>query len=66
MADLEAELGVTLIKRTTCQLQLTPGGELFWHHAKRIQQEIDSALSLIQSLSAKPKGQIRVSAPLDF
>jgi DNA-binding transcriptional LysR family regulator len=66
IAKLESQLGVTLLKRTTRQLQLTTEGELFWQHAQRIQQELDSALCLIQSLADKPKGGIRVSAPLYF
>lgn len=66
IAQLEATLGVTLIKRTTRQLHLTPEGELFWQHAQRIQQELDSAISLIQSSAKKPKGSIRLSAPPYF
>lgn len=64
--QLEADLGVTLIKRTTRQLQLTPEGELFCLHAQRIQQELNSALGLIQSSTKKLKGSIRISAPLFF
>ena len=66
IAQLETELGVTLITRTTRQFHLTPEGELFWQHAQRIQQELDSAISLIQASAKKPKGSIRVSAPLYF
>ncbi|MBX3709641.1 MAG: LysR family transcriptional regulator [Gammaproteobacteria bacterium] len=66
IAQLESDLGVTLITRTTRQLHLTPEGELFWQHAQRIQQELDSAVSLIQSSARKPKGTIRISAPLYF
>jgi len=66
LAQLEAQLGVTLIKRTTRQLHLTNEGELFWQHAQRIQQEMDAAISIIQSFAKKPKGTIRVSAPLYF
>jgi len=66
IAHLESKLGVTLIKRTTRQLQLTPEGQLFWQHAQRIQQELDSAISLIHASAKKPKGTIRVSAPLYF
>jgi LysR family transcriptional activator of dmlA len=66
IAQLESGLGVTLITRTTRQLHLTPEGELFWQHAQRIQQELDSAISLIQSSVKKPKGTIRISAPLYF
>lgn len=66
MTQLEKQLGVTLIKRTTRQIHLTPEGELFWQHAQRIQQELDAALSLIQSSAKKPSGLIRISAPLYF
>ncbi len=64
IAHLEQDLGVTLLKRTTRQLQLTPEGELFWQHAQRIQQELESARSLIQSYADKPTGEIRISAPI--
>lgn len=66
ISQLEATLGVSLIKRTTRQFHLTPEGELFWIHAKRIQQELDSAVSLIQTSLKKPKGTIRISAPVYF
>lgn len=66
IAQLEARLGVTLIKRTTRSFQLTAEGELFWRHAERIQQELDSVISLIHSSTKKPKGIIRVSAPHYF
>lgn len=64
--QLELSLGVTLIKRTTRQLKLTPEGELLWQHAERIQKEFDSAISQIQSSSQKPTGTIRISAPIYF
>ncbi len=66
IAQLETDLGVTLLKRTTRQIQLTPEGDIFWQHAQRIQQEMDAAIGLIQSSAKKPKGIIRVSAPLYF
>lgn len=66
ITQLEATLGVSLIKRTTRELRLTPEGTLFLQHAIRIQQELDSALSLIQSSAQKPAGTIRVSAPPYF
>lgn len=66
IARLEEDLGITLLKRTTRQIHLTPEGEVFWQHAQRIQQEMDAAVCLIQSAVKKPKGTIRVSAPLYF
>jgi len=64
IAQLESELGVTLIKRTTRQLQLTPEGEVFWQHVQRIQQELDTAIALINSSAKNPRGMVRISAPL--
>jgi len=66
MAQLEATLGVTLIKRTTRQLHLTAEGEVLWQHAQRIQQELNAAIGLLQSSAKKPKGIIRISSPLYF
>jgi LysR family transcriptional activator of dmlA len=66
IAQLEAKLGVTLIKRTTRQITLTPEGEVFWQHAQRIQQELDAALTIMQASANKPKGIIRISAPVYF
>lgn len=66
ITQLEQQLGVSLLKRTTRQLKLTPEGELFFRHARRMQQELDAALSLIQASSGKPKGVIRISAPPYF
>lgn len=66
IAQLENDLGVTLIRRTTRQIHLTPEGELFWQHAQRIQREMDAAINLIQASAKKPQGAIRVSAPLHF
>lgn len=66
LTHLENELGVSLLKRTTRQIHLTPEGEMLLQHAQRIQQEMDTARCLIQSLSEKPKGHIRVSAPSYF
>jgi LysR family transcriptional regulator, transcriptional activator for dmlA len=66
IALLESKLGVSLIKRTTRQLILTPEGEIFWQHAQRIQQELDAAITSMQASSNKPKGTIHVSAPVYF
>lgn len=66
ISQLEADLGVTLLKRTTRQIQLTSEGEVFWRHAQRIQQEMDAAVSVIQSSRDKPKGSVRISAPTFF
>lgn len=64
IARLESELGVTLIKRTTRQHQVTPEGQLLFQHACRIRQELALAINNINSCAHKSKGTIKVSAPL--
>lgn len=66
LALLEASLGVSLIKRTTRQITLTPEGQIFLQHAQRIQQELDSALVFMQGSANKPTGLINISAPVYF
>lgn len=66
IADLESEMGVTLIKRTTRQLHLTPEGEVLYQHAHRIQKELDNAQVLIRAFNTTPTGTLRVSAPPYF
>lgn len=64
--QLESKLGVALLKRTTRQVQLTVEGELFWQHVLRIQQELTTAVNLIQSTAKKMEGTLRVTAPSYF
>lgn len=66
ISQLEKKLGVTLLMRTTRQIHLTPEGELLWQHAKRIQQELDTALALLDSKTESTAGVIRVSGPLFY
>lgn len=66
IANLEKHLGVSLLKRTTRQIKLTSEGEVLFKHAQRIQQELNSAICLIQSAVKKPRGLIRLSSPVYF
>ncbi|WP_253952097.1 LysR family transcriptional regulator, partial [Photobacterium sanctipauli] len=64
IADLENELGLVLLNRTTRSMQLTPGGKDYYQGVKRIVEDIDR---LEDSLSSdhqnNPSGLIRLSAP---
>ena len=64
--ELEKYLGVRLFNRTTRQLTPTEHGQIFYKGANRIIQAVDDAEASIASVSGKPKGTIRVSAPLGF
>jgi DNA-binding transcriptional LysR family regulator len=66
MQRLEAELGVSLLVRTTRRLSLTEAGEAFYLATRRILGEIEDAVSQAGSTSAEPRGTLRVTAPIDY
>jgi len=62
IARLEDTLNVRLLERTTRKLRLTEIGQSLYHHAQRIVEEADSANSLVESMTSRPRGILRVSA----
>ena len=66
LAQMEARLGVQLLHRTTRRIGLTPEGEVYLAHARRILADIDDMERLVSSAMAAPKGLLRVNATLGF
>ena len=66
LAQMEARLGIALVVRTTRRMSLTPEGELYLAHARRILSEIDDMEELLGVSKAVPKGLLRVNATLGF
>lgn len=66
LAQIEARLGVLLINRTTRRMSLTPEGELYLAHARRILGEIDDMAELLGVSRSTPSGLLRVNATLGF
>ncbi|WP_293604425.1 LysR family transcriptional regulator [Polaromonas sp. UBA4122] len=66
LAQMEARLGVQLLNRTTRRVGLTPEGETYLAHARRILSDIDDMEQLVSSAVAAPKGLLRVNATLGF
>ncbi len=66
LAQMEARVGVSLMSRTTRRMSLTPEGELYLDHARRILSEIDDMAQLLGTSKAMPKGLLRVNATLGF
>jgi len=66
LAQMEARLGVQLLNRTTRRVGLTPEGETYLLHARRILTDIDDMEQLLSSAVAAPKGLLRVNATLGF
>ena len=58
LSQMEARLGVPLVNRTTRRMSLTPEGEVYLEHARRILGEVDD-LGQLQSAAATLRDQAR-------
>lgn len=66
VAALEDELGVRLIQRSTRKLTPTEAGEALYQRAAPALLTLESALRDAELFGDRPRGIIRISAPLDF
>ena len=66
LTQMERRAGVVLVNRTTRRMTLTPEGELYLEHARRILDGIDELANLLGSAKQSPKGLLRVNATLGF
>lgn len=64
VANLEAELGVQLLMRTTRKLSLTDVGERVYESCARIAEDVESAREAALSHSSQVAGHLRIAAPL--
>lgn len=63
VSQLEADLGVTLLYRTTRQLSLTHEGRLLFEKAQDMLAAVEKGLDAINPLSDEPAGSLRISSP---
>jgi LysR family transcriptional activator of dmlA len=66
LALMESRVGVALLNRTTRRMSLTPEGEVYLEHARRILGEIDDMEELLGISRSTPTGLLRVNATLGF
>lgn len=66
VAQLEDELGLTLLTRTTRTLRLTERGQIYLEDCRQILDEVDAASRRVRGLDASPRGELRVAAPILF
>ena len=65
VARLERDLGVTLIRRTTRKLYVTPAGQAYFERCRRGLSEIATAEAEITSGASEPRGILRITVPGD-
>jgi DNA-binding transcriptional LysR family regulator len=66
VAQLERDLGVRLLYRTTRSVSVSPEGMAFYEDAVRILDDVDAATDALRSESAAPAGRMKVSLPTSF
>lgn len=64
--DLEAALGTRLLVRTTRRVHPTETGEAYYQRCVRILDEIAEADALAGEDALRPRGRLRVNAPVSF
>lgn len=66
LAELEKSLDVKLMARTTRQSVLTLEGEQYYHDCKRLLEGLDTSEERIKEIQKSARGQIKLTAPVEF
>lgn len=64
IAQLEEQLGVRLLQRTTRRLSLTEAGEIFYEHCAAMVIEAEAAREAVDKLRSEPVGTVRITCPV--
>jgi len=64
--ELEEELGVQLLNRTTRSASPTENGQTYYERCLAILAELDEADRAVSQLQAEPRGLLRINAPMSF
>jgi DNA-binding transcriptional LysR family regulator len=66
VADLETELGVPLLRRSTRQIALTETGQSYFQTCQRVLDEIRDAEENLKGEYRAPKGDLALTGPIGF
>ncbi|HXU99807.1 MAG TPA: LysR substrate-binding domain-containing protein [Caulobacteraceae bacterium] len=64
VANLEQQLGVRLVERSTRRFKVTEVGQDVYRHARAAMSEAEAVDEVVSRLRAEPQGLVRVSCPL--
>jgi DNA-binding transcriptional LysR family regulator len=66
MQRLEAEVGATLLMRTTRRVSVTEAGRTFYEASRQILSATEEAISALAQESGVLRGTLRVATPIDY
>ena len=66
LANLEQELGVRLLRRTTRRMTQTSEGSDYLARCRQILDDISAAERALTASDSTPRGQLRITAPITF
>lgn len=66
VAQLESELNVRLLNRSTRRVSTTPTGQAYYERSLPILAELEELESSVQENQRTPRGELRISAPVSF
>jgi LysR family transcriptional regulator for bpeEF and oprC len=66
LKNLEAQLGVKLLQRTTRRLSLTPDGAAYLEHTRRILDDIAAVEASFPGATGKPGGHLKVDVVMSI
>lgn len=66
VSSLEDDLGIRLLHRSTRQVTPTEAGRALYARASRAIAELEDAVRAVEDLGDVPRGELRVTAPVDF
>jgi DNA-binding transcriptional LysR family regulator len=66
ISDLERQLGVRLLQRTTRRVSVTEVGQTYYQHCAALEAEALAAQEAIDRTRSAPQGTVRVSCPISL
>jgi DNA-binding transcriptional LysR family regulator len=66
ISDLEKQLGVRLLQRTTRRVSVTEIGQTYYQHCAALEAEALAAQDAIDRTHSAPQGTVRVSCPISL
>lgn len=66
VTQLERDVGVTLLHRTTRSVSVSSAGAVYYESAVRILDEVDAVADAVRASAGAPSGRLRASVPVSF